>query len=154
LSRAYVTPLRLDIKPHPNRKYFYLILAVLSLAGIMLVHIPLWLQSSLVLLVLMILYRDYLLQGKCFSLVWQEENNWVLLMDHQSMQAQLCRGSFNSGCLMLLNFRLDNGEYKTLMFLPCEVDADNYRRLRVRFKVEGGKFLVNPPRSPFFKGGG
>ncbi len=141
MSRAYATPLRLDIKPHAARQYFFLLIAAISMAAVWLANIVMGLKMLLWLLVILAGWRSYRHNRLACSLIWQQHNHWILVMDNEPLEARLLPGSFNSPFLMVLNFALLTGGRKTVLLLPAEVEGEAYRRLRVRFRVEAGKLF-------------
>jgi len=141
LSRAYATPLRLDIKPSPQRWWFYASLFLFVFASISLSNILFIFQFLMLVLSLIALRMDYLSRQPNISFVWQKYNQWKLIKNATEEDAELCVGSFNSAFLMILNFKCESGKRYSIVFLPHEVVGRNYRQLRVRFKVEGHKIF-------------
>ncbi len=142
MSRAYATPLRLEIKPSPIRRYFYIALILISSLSVLLMPLPVLIQLVIVCLVLYFVWRDYKCRLAPLSLVWLQANDWRIIKYGVEYNAALCAGSFNSAYLMALNFKLQSGQHINVLFLANEVSAEAYRQLRVRFKVETAKIFT------------
>jgi Membrane-bound toxin component of toxin-antitoxin system len=71
------------------------------------------------------------------SLVWEEGNRWRLsLRSGQEAGATLRPFVFMQPWLVILHFRRDDGRAARLVLLPDMLDADSFRRLRVRLMID------------------
>jgi hypothetical protein len=71
------------------------------------------------------------------SLVWEEGNRWRLtLRSGQETGASLRPYVFLQPWLVILHFRRDDGHAARLVLLPDMLDADSFRRLRVRLLID------------------
>jgi hypothetical protein len=71
------------------------------------------------------------------SLVWEEGNRWRLTL-HGGVEtgAVLRPFVFLKPWLVILHFRRDDGRAARLVLLPDMLDADSFRRLRVRLLID------------------
>jgi hypothetical protein len=64
------------------------------------------------------------------------ENKWeIMLADHSVHKVSLHASSFISPFLYVLNFKMANGRFYTLLFFPDAISTDAARRLRVRLTL-------------------
>jgi toxin CptA len=71
------------------------------------------------------------------QLIWDAEGKWTLLtLKGERLEAQLLPITYLHPRLVILNFRLGKPwERRAVMLLPDSVDADTFRRLRVRLAL-------------------
>ena len=104
--------------------------------------LPVLIQLIIIFLASYFVWRDYKYRLAPLSLIWSQANDWHIIKNGAEYNAELCAGSFNSACLMVLNFKLQSGQNMSLVFLANEVSVKAYRQLRVRFKVEAAKIFT------------
>jgi hypothetical protein len=75
--------------------------------------------------------------GAIEMLVWEEGNRWRLTL-HGGVEtgAVLRPFVFLKPWLVILHFRCDDGRAARLVLLPDMLDADSFRRLRVRLLID------------------
>ncbi len=143
-STAYATPLRLELKPSP-KLLWVLAFAHLGAAGLLLTtSLPAWAVSCLALGVLgsflWLTTRHALLMqsGAVVWLLWGAGNEWLLgARDGTRMAAQLNPQSFVRPWLtVLLLAPASGGPMRNVVILPDSLDAESFRRLRVRLRLE------------------
>lgn len=141
-SSAYAAPLRLELRR--SRRLALYLLAVHAGALALIPALPLaapaaWLLAGLVLLCLLRSYAGrVLMRGghDVVALVWERDGAWRLL--ERGGREPVCRlrpDSYVHPLLTVLNF---TGERRgAVVLLPDSLDADTFRRLRVRLGLEG-----------------
>jgi len=72
-----------------------------------------------------------------FELHWQQNNSWMISRHHELVSAKLCDSSFITSFLSILNFRFEDGFHQSILIFKDNIDAESFRRLRVRVKVQG-----------------
>jgi hypothetical protein len=160
LSRTYATPLRLE--PGVSRRLDGFLalshgaaLAVLPFCG--LPPLPVAAMAlGVVLSWLRTRRRDVLRRdpGSIALLVWEEGNRVSLtLRSGQETGATLRPFVFMQPWLVILHFRCDDGRAARLVLMPDMLDADSFRRLRVRLLIDmkrlavpGGDKIDSPQR--------
>lgn len=137
MSRAYATPLELELIP--SRRQYKLLLLIYALVTISILLLPWHFLSRLAFLAGVLLSGQFLLHRKpaCNRIVWQSGNNWLLTMENVTSKAVLLPETLTSFWLVILLFRLENGKRYPVMIWPDSIHADVFRRLRVRLKIEG-----------------
>lgn len=71
------------------------------------------------------------------SLVWEEGNRWRLTLHGGDETGAVLRPFvFLQPWLVILHFRCDDGRAARLVLLPDMLDADSFRRLRVRLLID------------------
>ena len=143
-STAYATPLRLELKP--SRTLFWLLtFSHLGAAGLMpTMSLPIWASAFLGLSVAasyLWLMASHALKrhpGAVVSLLWPSGIQWqVRSRNGQEVSAQLSPESFVRPWLTVLLLRPETGgRARNVVLLPDMVDAEAFRRLRVRLRLE------------------
>lgn len=96
------------------------VVALLSLAHALAVHVFRWLPWALV------------------EAVWHPDGAWTLtLASGQELPARLLPSSYVSPALVVLNFRCGRWLLRSLVLARDALDADQHRRLRVRLRLAG-----------------
>lgn len=143
LSRTYATPLRLE--PVVSRRLGRFLalshgtaLAVLPFCGLPPLPVAA-LALGVVLSWLRTRRRDVLRRDpdSIASLVWEEGNRWRLSLNGGVETGAVSRPFvFLQPWLVILHFRRDDGRAARLVLLPDMLDADSFRRLRVRLLID------------------
>ncbi len=143
LPRKYATPLHLELG---RSRLLWLYLTLLH--GAILVTLPfVQLPGSFVLLLTLVLVLSYLRYRRLYwlaanpdsirSLVWgSAERMQLTLGSGQGAGASLLPHGFVLSWLVILHLRLDTGRKRYLVVLPDMLDADGFRRLRVRLLLD------------------
>jgi len=86
-----------------------------------------------------LIYTVYtaLLNNQEFNLHWQDNNDWIMLRHRELISAKLCDNSVITPIFSVLNFRLEDGSRQSILIFKDNIDAESYRRFRVRVKVQG-----------------
>jgi len=71
------------------------------------------------------------------ELQWQPDGSWLIGQKSQQIKAKLQAGSVVTPYFSSLNFKLENNRTLNVILFKDNVDAEKYRQLRVRMKVEG-----------------
>jgi hypothetical protein len=143
LSRKYATPLHLELG---RSRLLWLYLTLLH--GALLVTLPfVQLPGSFVLLLTLVLVLSYLRYRRLYwltanrdsirSLVWGSAERMQLTLESgQGAGASLLPHGFVLSWLVILHLRLDTGRKRYLIVLPDMLDAESFRRLRVRLLLD------------------
>jgi len=95
-----------------------------------------------VFLYIFLMYTTYsaFSNNQAYELLWQEHNSWLITQHNLRSMAELCDSSVITSVCAVLNFKLENGKRQSILLFKDSVDAESFRRLRVRIKVQG----INP----------
>jgi len=78
-----------------------------------------------------------LIKNRELDLHWQANGGWVIAQYHELIPARLCDSSVFTSTCSILNFKLEDGSRQTILIFKDNIDAESFRRLRVRVKVQG-----------------
>ena len=146
LSGKYATPLYLEIGPSRLMVAWLLLVTVAALSVLWRVPFPGWLSLLLTFAVLLGLLMSWRKQvQRCHpdavrSMVWNEGRQCQLNLNSGQQQAvELASRAFVLPWLVILYFESPLWRPQQLVLLPDMLDADVFRRLRVRLKIETGQ---------------
>jgi len=71
------------------------------------------------------------------ELQWMPDGEWLLTRNKQQVVVKLASDSLVTPFLTLLNFKTAEGRKFPLIIFKDNIDSEDFRRLRVRLKVEG-----------------
>ncbi|MCW9012914.1 MAG: hypothetical protein OQL06_03955 [Gammaproteobacteria bacterium] len=74
-------------------------------------------------------------------LIWKNENNWEMQTLSGVEQLQLDKNSFVSSMFTILVFQMSCRQKFVVLIFNDAIDKNQYRRLRVRLKVESAKLF-------------
>ncbi len=143
-STAYATPLRLELKPSPVL-LSVLTVAHMGAAGLLLTtSLPAWATSCLALSVLASFlwlatrYALLMQPGAVVWLLWRTGNDWLIgARNGTRTTAHLNPESFVRPWLtVLLLAPASGGPTRNVVIFPDSLDAESFRRLRVRLRLE------------------
>jgi len=72
-----------------------------------------------------------------FTLHWQDNGDWIIVRHGEFISAKLYDNCVITPICSVLNFRLEDGRRQSILIFKDNVDAESYRRFRVRVKVQG-----------------
>lgn len=139
MSVKYATPLHLDLK---RSKIFDLYLYSVFLITLFSIYLlPIALIMKILLSVMSVVACIYAFKShqKPQSLVWQENNHWLLRYGKDTVSAELIEDSFAISWLVILHFKTDSGSRCSQLVCYDSLDSRLFRQLKVRLKVEGLK---------------
>lgn len=147
LSRQYASQLQLEIKPSRIYQTIVLILSTMVCLSIVVVDIN-SLILKLVVTILFIASVIYALaNNRARRLLWQADGVWLvkqeqqfldgLLHNQQNLKAYLRSGSVVTTFFSVLNFKCHNGRFHNVVLFKDSLSAEDFRKLRVRLKLEG-----------------
>jgi len=113
-----------------------LLIALLSLLAIFLVDIRLEFQLMPVLLLAWLLKLAWS-NNRPLDLYCNAQGEWQLHISQQKLQAQLLADSVVTPLFAILQFKLKGAGRSSVVIFPDSLRHDDFRRLRVRLKVEG-----------------
>lgn len=70
------------------------------------------------------------------TILWQADGLWLLSVHGESHKAMLGTGNVVTTLFVSLNFVFANGKKHTLFLFKDSLDAEQFRRLRVKLKVQ------------------
>ncbi len=155
-STAYATPLRLELKPSRNLLWVLTATHFGALGLLPATSLPVWLVVSLSALVVASYARQVLRfawlrsPASVVSLFWPAGEQWRL-RDRSGGEttAFLLPDSFIKPWLTILLFRPDSGgRVRNVIILPDALDAESFRRLRVRLRLNSPTPLSTQPAEP------
>jgi len=73
------------------------------------------------------------------ELHWQADGVWTIKQNNTLHSAELCESSVVTRFITILNFKLANSSRRSIIIFKDNVREEDFRRLRVRIKVEGIK---------------
>lgn len=73
------------------------------------------------------------------KLHWQANGSWLVFENNVSKEATLKQGSVITPYFACLNFEFENKAKQTIIIFKDNINAEKFRQLRVRLKVEGIK---------------
>lgn len=144
-SPKSVTPLVLE--PGPSRRVRWItsagfLLALLSLS-VLPQPLPLLVSAMLVLAgAFAYAWRHHpALSGAAVSVRLDSDGHWHWQRGEQSVRVELCGDSYHVPFLVILNFTPQGRRRprRTLLLTTDNIDAENFRRLRVHLKWQEGK---------------
>ncbi|MDQ1363058.1 MAG: hypothetical protein QG652_918 [Pseudomonadota bacterium] len=145
MSRAYATPLELELQPSRQQRRLLLIICALCVFSILILPWPFLLQMLCVMLVALSLVLISKNAWHADRLVWQAGNHWLLVTGDMTTNARLLTESLVTRWLVILLLRTENGAKQTVLIWPDSVRPDVFRRLRVRLKIEGQAMVSEHP---------
>lgn len=151
-SQQYASPLRLKIQASRVLDGTALILHVGAIAFALVSDVSLSVQLALVCAVLCSLLvfmsvQGYVAEIKPFvnlfprfdEVVWGDNENWLLIdKKGEEQRAELLTSSFVHPKLTVVNLKILGKpwycRYRSFVFLPDNIDAETFRRLRIRLR--------------------
>lgn len=133
---GYASQLLLRLKPSLIYLKLLLFITSLSLLAIFLSEIHSALQLSLVVLVVL-LFKHAWASNQAIELRCNAQNEWQLHSKQQKLEAQLMADSVVTPMFAVLQFKLEEAGRKSVVIFRDSLGHDDFRRLRVRLKVEG-----------------
>ena len=112
----------------------------LSMSSIYIINEQLGVISIFLFVFLIYTTFTTLINNREFNLHWQDNNDWIMLRQGEPIPAKLCDNSVITPVCSVLNFRLEDGSRQSILIFKDNIDAQSYRRFRVRVKVQG----INP----------
>lgn len=140
----------IDVRPEPDRRLGYVIVAAALLAAAIIPWIPLAPHWQFAILMGVVVYavlqarRFVLLKGRRViqRAIWHGDGRWdIELADHSRQTVELAGSSFVSVPLILLHFRAVGGFFQPrtlLMLCNANCGAETLRALRVRLRLDSG----------------
>ncbi len=86
---------------------------------------------------LIFVYQSYKNINNKKTVIWKEDNEWEIIEAGGSKNASLLASSFVSRWLTILNFKLEDRKKKTVIVFSDAINKEQFRKLRVRLKVDG-----------------
>ena len=141
MESPFTMPIRIYYRPPGSLMLFLSIVHAISILCLLPLALPDWVKCLLALIILYS-YHGYTLdylraRGKRLELILQPDNEWRLVdlsrPDQQRVRVTLIPGAFVHPRLVVLNMQGPAGRF-ALLLTPQNVDADTFRRLRVRLR--------------------
>ena len=77
--------------------------------------------------------------NKLRKLQWKSDGSWLIRQRNVNYAANMLPGSVVTACFASLNFKLENSKTLNVFVFKDNINAEKFRQLRVRLKVEGIK---------------
>jgi len=138
LSRQYASQLLFEVKPSRNIQRIIIICALLSLLSILILNIDFIYQLIVFLFLVLLVLRSWKNNIKR-NVQWQPDGSWLITQNNIQHKARLQPGSVVTTNFASLKFKLENKKTLTVVIFNDNIDAEKFRQLRVRLKVEGIK---------------
>ncbi len=135
-SGHYASQLLIRLRPSLIYRRLLVIISLLSLLAIFLVDIRLEFQLVLVLLLACLLNLAWA-NNRSLGLHTNAQGEWQLHIKQQKIQAQLLADSVVTPLFAILQFKLQGAGRSSVVIFRDSLRHDDFRRLRVRLKVEG-----------------
>ena len=75
------------------------------------------------------------------TLVWARDNHWLLETQNESVALSVQNFSYVSAFVSLLHFKTEHKKTMSVVIFNDAVLCEEYRKMRVRFRVEGPKLF-------------
>jgi hypothetical protein len=79
----------------------------------------------------------YHLRSKPYQLSYNEQAQWWLITENTSQTLQILPSSVITTWLIVLHFRLENGQFQSLLIVKDALSTADYRTLVVTLKIAG-----------------
>jgi hypothetical protein len=133
---GYASQLFIRLKPSLIYRKLLLLITSLSLLAIFLSEIHSAFQCSLVLFLALLLKHAWS-SNQSLELRGNAQGEWQLHSKQQEQKARLLADSVVTPLFAVLQFRLERAGRKSVVIFRDSLGSDDFRRLRVRLKVEG-----------------
>ena len=162
----YASPLRFNILPSHLLITVMLLLHSGALAMLAICELHWMIKIVVATLLIISIYLVLHVQGcrvtpspvkKVFprieSVVWDNDDRWMLATENgKSLIATLCSASFVHPWITIINLKVEDApwysRYRNLILVPDNINAENFRRLRIRLRWYS---TPNPDNSPVLK---
>ena len=137
MYRTYATPLQLDI--HSSRQLIIglVIISFLVIVSVLFISFAYYFKFLFLLFFIFFAFLSCKDLNNKKRIIWKENNEWKLIEAGESQDASLLASSFVSQWLTVLNFKLENTKKKTVIVFSDSINKEQFRKLRVRLKVDG-----------------
>ena len=139
MLRQYASQLLLEVKP--SRAFLVLVIILLALSFLSILGLQINSIAVKVLLMSFIcMYALYsLLNNTHRTILWQADGSWLLSVHGKNHKATLGTGNVVTTLFVSLNFVFADGKKHTLFLFRDSLDTEQFRRLRVKLKVQANK---------------
>jgi len=139
LSRQYASQLQFEVYPSRQYQLIVLLIAAVSCVALLLIDFRYSVINILLFFLLMTILVISLKNNCHRSFHWKADQTWTIVQMHDQFQinAQLLPGSVVTSFAAVLNFKLENNKRLNVLLFKDNIDAEAFRKLRVRLKVEG-----------------
>lgn len=133
---GYASQLFIRLKPSFIYRNLLLFITSLCLLAIFLSEIHSAFQFSLVVCMVLLLKRAWV-SNHALELRCNAQGEWQLRSKQQKLKARLQADSVVTPLFAVLQFKLERAGRKSVVIFRDSLAHDDFRRLRVRLKVEG-----------------
>jgi membrane-bound toxin of toxin-antitoxin system len=117
-----------------------MICTVITFISILLLNFNAWFKVMLLIALVYYVY-DSLKINISRELQWQADGRWLIREKNIQQIVILQPGSVVTAFFALLKFKKENNKLKYVLLFEDNVNAEKFRKLRVRLKVEGNKMV-------------
>lgn len=143
MLKEYASPLTLELKPSAALNAFLWLIHALATSAVLLAQIHWAVQIIFVALIIIYFNEQKRAVSRYQKLIWFDDNHWHIYADGQYTEACLTPMSFHSSWLVILVFKTASGKTVNALLLYDVLDADVFRRLKVRLTILNLKDLLN-----------
>jgi len=137
LSRQYASQLLFEVKFSRTYQNIIYVCAALSVVSIYIANIN-NIALNFFSLFFLIFICIIAIRNNCSRTIqWQPDGRWLIVENNIKSVAELRAGSIVTSFFSVLNFKLDNNKKLNVVLFKDNIDAEKFRQLRVRMKVEG-----------------
>lgn len=145
MLKEYASPLTLELSASVVLNAFLIVVHALAVLAVLYAQID-W-TVQMIFVVMIGIYFIYQKQSinQSAKLIWFSGNDWHLYLDGEYTEARLTSMSFHSSWLIILAFKARSGRRVNVPLLYDALDAEVFRRLKVRLTILKPKDLLNLP---------
>ena len=137
LSRQYASQLLFEVTFSRIYQNIIYVCATLSVISVFLANIN-NIALNFFSLFFLIFICIIAIRNNCSRTIqWQPDGRWLIVENNIKSVAELRAGSIVTSFFSVLNFKLDNNKKLNVVLFKDNINAEKFRQLRVRMKVEG-----------------
>ena len=145
MSKEYVTPLILELKPSAVYRFYLTFIYLLAAIAVVYADLFLLFQVSVVLFLIIFWFIQIRRAIPYPRLIWSGRNSWQLYKsERECVELHLTPMSFCASWLVILALETEANEKINITILPDSLDAEIFRQLRVRLRILKPKLLTDP----------
>ncbi|MFW2373938.1 MAG: protein YgfX [Gammaproteobacteria bacterium] len=139
MSVKYATPLHLEFKSSKLFGFYVCAVFLITLFCIYLLPVIPVIKMVLLPICALACIQAYKAHNHIRSVIWQEDNHWLLHYAKDTVSAELTDTGFANAWLVILHFKTETGSSCSRLICYDSLDRTVFRQLKVRLKVEGAK---------------
>ena len=137
LSKLYASQLFLNIHCSSIYRNIVTVTCLLSTISIFIISADLFLFACFLSVFLFYITKQAFDNNVARELHWKPDGSWLIKENKNIQEAVLCGSSVVTRFIAILNFKLEDSKRRSVIIFKDNLSTDDFRRLRVRIKVEG-----------------